>query len=90
MWLAPDRNEQVTETMPRYYFHVAYGDTAKIVNDGLELANKEDAWIEATTACGELILDLDGGLKPGDSWSMTVKDDSGAPVYELKFLTRSF
>jgi hypothetical protein len=37
-----------------------------------------------------LILDLDGGLKPGDSWSMTVKDDSGAPVYELKFLTRSF
>jgi hypothetical protein len=90
MWPAPDRNERVTETMPRYYFHVAYGDTAKVVNEGLELANKEDAWIEATTACGELIQELDGGLKPGDSWSMTVKDDSGAPVYELKFLTRSF
>jgi hypothetical protein len=76
--------------MPRYYFHVAYGDTAKIVNEGIELGNKEDAWIEATTACGELIRDMDGELKPGDAWSMTVKDDSGAPVYELKFLTRSF
>jgi hypothetical protein len=76
--------------MPRYYFHVAYGDTTKIINEGLELVNKEDAWIEATTACGELIRDLDGELKPGDAWSMTVKDDSGAPVYELKFLTRSF
>jgi hypothetical protein len=76
--------------MPRYYFHVAYGDTARIVNEGLELENKEDAWIEATTACGELIRDLEGELKPGEAWSMTVKDDSGTPVYELKFLTRSF
>jgi uncharacterized protein DUF6894 len=76
--------------MPRYYFHVAYGDSAKIINEGLELGNKEDAWIEATTACGELLRDMDGKLKPGDAWSMTVKDDSGASVYELKFLTKSF
>jgi hypothetical protein len=33
---------------------------------------------------------MDGELKPGDPWSMTVRDDAGVIVYELQFLTRSF
>jgi hypothetical protein len=75
--------------MPRFYFHVEYGATSKIVNEGIELASADEAWVEATTACGELIRDLDGLLKPGEPWSMTVKDDSGTDVYLLEFKTRA-
>jgi hypothetical protein len=75
--------------MPRFYFHMAYGEVSKVVNEGLELASEDEAWIEATTACGEMIKDLDGALVPGDAWSMTVKDEAGTDIYLLEFKTRA-
>jgi hypothetical protein len=39
--------------------------------------------------CGELLRDLNGQLKPGDHWSMQVKDESGNDLYLLEFKTRS-
>jgi hypothetical protein len=56
----------------------------------LELADRYEAWAEATTACGELLKDLDGGLKPGDKWQMQVKDEAGRDLYELEFRTKEF
>jgi hypothetical protein len=75
--------------MPRFFFHVEYGETSRIVNEGLELPSEGEAWIEATAACGEIIRDLDGELRPGDAWSMTVKDDTGTDIYLLEFKTRA-
>jgi hypothetical protein len=69
--------------MPRYYFHVDYGESSKPANEGIELPSQDDAWIEATTACGEIIRDFNGRLRPGDAWSMTVKDDAGTQIYLL-------
>jgi hypothetical protein len=60
-----------------------------IENEGLELRNSDAAWVEATIACGELLRDLKGRLKPGDHWSMEVKDNSGAVLYLLEFKTSS-
>ena len=39
-------------------------------------------------ACGELLRELDGSLKPGDDWSMTVKDETGSDLYLLEFKTQ--
>jgi hypothetical protein len=77
-------------TMPRYYFTVLDGQQSKLKNEGLDLPDKQSAWVEATTACGELLRDLDGRLNPGDAWSMQVKDDAGAELYLLEFKTRAF
>jgi hypothetical protein len=74
--------------MPRYYFHISYGDGSKLRNEGIELPDADAAWVEATSACGELIRDLDGGMKPGDAWRMVVKDETGKEVFELEFSTR--
>jgi hypothetical protein len=76
--------------MPRYFFQVVHRDGAKVVNEGIELEDKEQAWIEATAACGEILRDLDGSLKPGDHWSMSVKNDAGGVVYELEFRTKAY
>jgi hypothetical protein len=38
--------------------------------------------------CGELLRELDGSLKPGDHWSMTVKDETGSDLYLLEFKTQ--
>jgi hypothetical protein len=76
--------------MPRYHFYILDGQNTQIRNEGLELHDRQAAWSEATTSCGELLRDLDGQLKPGDKWSMKVKDENGADVYELEFNTKEF
>ena len=76
--------------MPRFYFHLVDGHETEIKNKGLELADREVAWSEATTACGELLRDLDGSLKPGEKWRMIVKDETEAEIYELEFRTKVF
>jgi hypothetical protein len=73
--------------MPRYFFTVVDGHRSELKNDGLELADHDAAWSEATTACGELLREMDGRLKPGDHWSMQVKDENGRDVYLLEFKT---
>ncbi|HEY3796593.1 MAG TPA: hypothetical protein VGM09_32635 [Bradyrhizobium sp.] len=74
--------------MPRFYFHISHGDGSKIRNEGIELPDADAAWVEATTACGEIIRDLNGALKPGDAWRMIVKDETGAEMFHLEFSTR--
>jgi hypothetical protein len=65
------------------------GDKSEPENEGLELPDNDAAWVEATVACGELLRDLNGRLKPGDHyWSMQVSDESGAKLYSLEFGTK--
>jgi len=58
-------------------------------NDGLELVDNDAAWEEATTACGEKLREIDGGLRPGDGWKMEVTDAGGKAIFALKFTTES-
>ncbi|MCK1394998.1 hypothetical protein [Bradyrhizobium sp. 1] len=75
--------------MPRFFFVVVDGRNMEVQNDGLELPDRDAAWVEATTACGELLRDLDGKLKPGDQWCMKVRDASATDIYLLEFKTRA-
>jgi hypothetical protein len=74
-------------TMPRYFFTVLDGHNSEVKNEGLDLSDDDVAWVEATAACGELLRELNGSLKPGDHWSMQVKDERGANLYVLEFRT---
>jgi hypothetical protein len=61
-----------------------------LARDGVELADDRAAWVEATTACGEILRDLDGDLKAGSEWRMEVTRESGEMVYRLTFITEAF
>jgi hypothetical protein len=75
--------------MPRYFFTVLDGHKSTLKNEGLDLPDNDAAWVEATTACGELLRNLNGRLRPGDHWSMRVKDEVGTDLYVLEFKTSS-
>ena len=75
--------------MPQFYFTVVDGRNTQTKNEGLDLPDKHAAWSEATTACGELLRELDGRLHPGDEWSMEVKDEKGDQIYLLEFKTKA-
>jgi|SRR5438270_9849349 hypothetical protein len=77
--------------MPLYFFRIADGEGAsRIARDGIELADDSAAWEEATTACGEMLRDLDGALKAGSEWRMEVTRGSGEILYRLTFSTETF
>lgn len=78
--------------MPRYFFNFVSSrnpEQRPFKNDGLELADNDAAWEEATTACGEKLREIDGALGPGDGWNMEVTDAGGKAIFALKFTTKS-
>ena len=78
--------------MPLYFFKFSRAPTAALPpfkNEGLELADNDAAWEEATTACGEKLREMDGSLRPGDGWKMEVMDAGGKAIFALRFTTES-
>ena len=78
--------------MPLYFFNFSRSpkpESCPFKNDGLELVDNDAAWEEATTACGEKLREIDGGLRPGDGWKMEVTDAGGKAIFALKFTTES-
>jgi hypothetical protein len=76
--------------MPLYYYSITHGQETSEHRDGLDFPDDEGAWREATTACGEMIRDLDGDLKAGPEWRMEVKRESGEVVYRLRFSAEAY
>jgi hypothetical protein len=76
--------------MPLYYFNITHGQESRKPDQGHEFPDDEAAWEEATTACGEMIRDLDGDLKAGPEWRMEVTNESGAVVYRLRFSAEAY
>jgi len=82
----------VIRSMPLYFFNFSRASksgTSPFKNDGLELAENDAAWEEATTACGEKLPEMDGALRPGDGWQMEVTDGRGETVYILTFTSEA-
>jgi len=50
--------------------------------DDFELPSDEVAWQEAL----QLVRDIEGSLRPGESWTLTISD-SGEPVFLIKVKT---
>ena len=76
--------------MPRYFFNITQGELARTADEGRDLPGDEAAWEEATTACGEMIKELDGKLKASPEWRMEVTRESGEVVYRLRFSAETY
>ena len=75
--------------MPRYFFHLRNG-VSKPDRDGVELADREEAWSLANKLVGDIIRDLDGKQRPGWGWTMDVMEDGWQPCWSLSFRTDAF
>lgn len=70
--------------MPRYFFHVMDGH-AVVDTDGLILANDTVARTEALRGAGEMMADRGMDLWLGNTWVMTVTDQDGLILFNLRF-----
>lgn len=74
--------------MPRYFFHV---DDGSLEPDmvGAEMADTRAARAEAVRASGSILKDIDGNFwAGGNPWIMSVTDEQGLLLFELRFSTR--
>ena len=74
--------------MPRYHFNM-FHDKAIRDTEGMELADRDAAWQEATMATGEMIRSLDGKLRPNHEWRMEVTDQQGDVLWVIRVSAES-
>lgn len=67
--------------MPRYFFDISSERPDTV---GVELPDRAKARAEAIRAAGEILRDIDGALSSRE-WIMSVKDESGAIILQLRF-----
>jgi hypothetical protein len=76
--------------MPRYYFSTTHGDQHIQTDEEIELADDRAAWTEATIACGEILKDIDGKLKPNHEWRMDVNDEHHHLIFSLRLIPEAY
>jgi len=70
--------------MARYFFHVKDGRMA-VDHTGLEFDNDHDVRQEALRGASEMLVDENMGLWLGNEWVMTVVNEFGDVMFNLKF-----
>jgi hypothetical protein len=70
--------------MPRYFFHVHDGEEI-IDHEGTELADAEDARVEAVVLSGGMLKDAGPRFWNNGEWRLHVTDEAGATVCALLF-----
>ena len=73
--------------MPRYFFHIDNGSEFPD-NDGTVLEDVTEARAQAIMTAGDMIKESGGSVEDGIEWRMTVADEIGKAVCELRFLAR--
>ena len=76
--------------MPLYYFSTIHGNRSNDGDDPIDLPDDNAAWGQATTSFGELLKEIDGGMKPNIEWRLDVKDEAKKLIYSLKLMPESF
>jgi hypothetical protein len=70
--------------MPRYFFHVIDGYTARDT-DGTELPDIYAAQEQALYMSGEILRDMGGKFWNGTEWKLEVTDEHGQMLFALRF-----
>ncbi len=79
---APNAPQWERALVARYYFHLHDG-RERLDEEGVELADAEQARAAAITAAGENLRDI-GRSFAGSRWRMWVTDEGGATVCEVR------
>lgn len=69
--------------MPRCFFNIL-GRKTHTDHDGEELPDRHAAWKEATVMAGQILQDMDGDFKPGQTWRLEVTDEFANPLFEIQ------
>ena len=71
------------QDVPRYFFHLSHLQDSSDI-EGIDLPDFMSAWAEAVRTCGEMLRNLDGSVRPGEPFELTVTDEAGEVLGRLE------
>ena len=75
--------------MPLYFFRIRNGRYSGASDHGTELADRDAAWRELTSVCGDLVGGISRKLKENAEWHMELLDESKSPVFRIRLIAET-
>jgi hypothetical protein len=75
--------------MPLYFFRIRNGRYSGASDHGIELADRDAAWRELTSVCGDLVGGISRKLKENAEWQMELLDESKSPVFRIRLVAET-
>jgi len=75
--------------MPLYFFRIRNGRYAGASELGTELPDRDAAWEELTSVCGDMVGSISRKLTENAEWQMEMLDESRKPLFRIRLVAES-
>jgi hypothetical protein len=75
--------------MPLYFFRIQNGPYSGVADHGTELADRDAAWKELTSVCGDMLGGISRKLKENAEWQMELLDESRKPIFRIRLVAET-
>ena len=75
--------------MPQFFFRIRDGQYSGGSDHGTELADRDAAWKELTSVCGDMVSGISRKLTENAEWQMELLDASKRPVFRIRLVAES-
>jgi hypothetical protein len=76
--------------MPQYFFRIKHGQFSGAADLGVELTDRDAAWKEITSICGDLLGSISRKLTQNAEWQIELLDQSKTPVFRIRLKADTF
>ena len=75
--------------MPFYFFRIQNGPFSGACDHATELADRNAAWKELTSVCGDMVGSISRKLQQNSEWQMELLDEAKRPVFRIRIVAES-
>jgi hypothetical protein len=75
--------------MPLYYFRIRNGRYSGASERGIELADRDAAWRQLTSACADMVGGICRKLGQDTQWEMELLDEGKRPIFRISLASDS-
>jgi hypothetical protein len=75
--------------MPLYFFRIRNGRYSGAADHGTELADRDAAWEELTSVCGDIVGGISRKLNENSEWQMELLDESKRPIFRIRLVAET-
>lgn len=72
--------------MALYFFRVQSGPYSGTSDHAAELADRNAAWKELTSVCGDMVGGISRKLRQNSEWQMELLDESRRPLFRIRIV----
>lgn len=75
--------------MAIYFFRIRNGEYSGASEYGTECADRDAAWKEMTTVCGDMASSISRKFTENSEWQMELLDETKQPVFRIRIVAES-